>query len=241
MSGHSKWKKTKYRKGVTDAARGKVFTKITKLITVAARDGGGDPDKNFKLRLVIDRARSINMPAANIDRAIKRGTGEEKGDLVKEEVFEGHGPEGVAVIVKALTDNRNRTLSELRNIFERQGGRLGESGSVMWMFDTKGTLRIPLPDGETRDDVELIAIDKGAEDIKEDDGELLITAPPKNLQQIKEAFDQEKIKINDTALDLIPKESSVVSGSEVRDKNKKLFEMLDESDDVDEIYSNLID
>jgi len=167
MSGHSKWATIKRKKEATDAKRGQLFTKLAREIQVAAREGAGDPESNFRLRLVVQRAKQEGMPADNITRAIARGSGGTQGGASYEEIiYEGYGPAGTALIVETLTDNRNRTVAEIRNIFTRSGGNLGESGSVGWMFDAMGLITIELAPNQTADDVELLAIDAGAEDVK---------------------------------------------------------------------------
>ncbi|MFC1632765.1 YebC/PmpR family DNA-binding transcriptional regulator [Patescibacteria group bacterium] len=241
MSGHSKWSTIKRKKAVTDAKRGAVFTKLARAITVAARQGGGDPALNVSLRLEIEKARQANMPKDNIDRAVKRGTGELEGAILEEKTYEGYGPEGVAIVIKTVTDNSNRTVADIRKIFTQHGGSLGESGSVLWMFEARGILRMPIPDAKSRDDIELVAIDKGAEDIKEEDDQLVISANPKNLTAIKEALDDipdKEIAMSETSVELIAKNEITISDESVLDKLEKLFEALDDLDDVQEVFSN---
>lgn len=240
MSGHSKWSTIKRKKAATDAKRGAIFTKLARAITVAARQGGGDPAMNVSLRLAVDKARQANMPKENIERAIKRGTGELEGATLEENAYEGYGPAGVAIVVKTVTDNRNRTVADLRKIFSQYGGSLGASGSVMWMFEAKGVLRLPLPTGTARDDIELVAIDKGADDIHEEDGQLVISANPKDLTTIRAALNDipdQELSMAETAVELRATNKMDLEDPDL-EKLEKLLEALDESDDVQEIYTN---
>src|SRR6476659_7680655 len=190
MSGHSKWATIKRKKGATDAKRGQLFTKITREITVAAKEGGGDPDSNFRLRLAIQKARAENMPADNVQRAIQRGTGAGDGSSNFDEIiYEGYGPHGVAFLVQTLTDNRNRTVSEVRNAFAKGGGSLGETGSVGWMFDQRGFILAEPKKGQSPDDLELAAIDAGAEDVQVDDeGQVEVVTAFNDLKHVQDTL-----------------------------------------------------
>jgi YebC/PmpR family DNA-binding regulatory protein len=191
MSGHSKWAQIKRQKGVTDARRGQLFTKLTREIIVAARQGGPNPESNFRLRLAVQKARDNNMPLDNIERAIKRGSGESGSASLTELNLEGYGPSGVAVLVEALTDNRNRTLSDVRNVFSKHGGNMGESGCVSWIFESKGVITVDTSYGDA-EELALLAIDAGANDVKVEEGYLEIYTTPQNLEDVRKAVEQVK-------------------------------------------------
>lgn len=195
MSGHSKWSTIKHKKGASDAKRGKLFTKLIKEITVAARVGGGDPDGNPRLRLAISNARSSNMPGTNIERAIKKGTGELEGVTYEEVTYEGYGPQGVAVLAESVTDNKNRTVAEIRNVFSKNGGNLGETGCVNWMFKKQGILTFDKKDTSEEKLME-IALEAGADDIKDEEDSWEVTATPENFESVKVAL--EKTDLNPT-------------------------------------------
>ena len=236
MSGHSKWSQIKRQKGAADAKRGQLFTKLGREITVAAREGGPDPDANARLRLAVQRAREANMPMDTIDRAIKRVVGGEAAAL-EEIVYEGYGPNGAAILIEAMTDNRNRTVAEIRNVFTRGGGSLGESGCVAWLFDSRGIITVQ-PDGADPDDVALKAIDAGADDFLVVDDGIEIYTDPAQLDVVRSALEQEHLAVNGaetamvpkTTLELEPKDTVTVL---------KLMERLEELDDVQRVYSNL--
>lgn len=238
VAGHSKWANIKHRKGKEDARRGQLFTKLARQITLAAREGGGDPESNFRLRLVMDKARGSNMPNDNIERAIKRGTGELEGVNLEEVVYEGYGPGGMAILLEALTDNRNRTASDVRHVFSKHGGNLGESGCVAWMFEKKGRLVIdkqatPI-DEET---LMLEAIEKGAEDIEVDEEYVELITAPGDFLTIKEALESSGYEFEDAEVTMIPTNTVEVP----RDKAGqalRLLEALDELDDIQEVYAN---
>ena len=195
MSGHSKWTQIKRQKGVQDSKRGAVFTKLASAITVATRQGGGDPEANFKLRVAIDKARAVNMPKDNIERAINRGTGAGgDGNQLEEVLYEGYGPGRVAVVIKTITDNKNRTSSNLRHLLEKYGGSLGKTGTVLWQFEKRGVIRVPL-NGRSAEDLEMLLIDLGAQDLIEEDGGLTVLTAPKDLQQIKEGLDKKGLEV----------------------------------------------
>jgi YebC/PmpR family DNA-binding regulatory protein len=236
MSGHSKWASIKRQKGATDAKRGALFTKLGNAITIAARAGGGDPATNFKLRIEIDKARAANLPKDNIERAIKRGTGEESKTQIEEVTYEGYGPGKVAIIVKGITDNKNRTISAVRQIFEKHGGTLGQSGAVSWMFDAKGVIRVNKA-GQSAEELELKAIDLGAQDLKEEGTELVIYTEPDKLQTVKDGLEKNNMAIEFAELDLVPQNYTKFDDA-IKEKLMKLFEALDEDPDVSNYYSN---
>jgi len=239
MAGHSKWSTIKRKKGVNDAKRGQIFTKMANLITVAARSGGGDPEMNFKLRLAVDRAREENMPADNIQRAIKKGTGElGEGVQLEELKYEAYGPGGVALIIEAITDNKNRTLTEIKMALKDNDGRMGEMGSVAWMFKSCGVIRIS---GVGSDEIEMAAIEAGADDIDEQDEGLVITTAANKLSAVKESLTIVGVKVESAGIELIPKDPLKVEDKSVLNKIEKLMGALDDLDDVGEVYSNLAD
>lgn len=237
MSGHNKWSKIKRQKGVEDAKKGQIYTKLTREIILAAREGGGDPETNFKLRLAIQKAREASMPKDNIERAIERGSGSAEGAVLQELMLEGYGPSGTAILAQTLSDNRNRTVQEVRNVFTRQGGTMGSAGCVAWLFDSKGIISVA-GSGLNTDDVELQAIDAGAEDVKVEDGSVEIYTKPTELELVKKQLEQKKIPVASAELSMIPK-----TMVEVEDKaaiqTLKLLERLEELDDVQKVYSNV--
>lgn len=240
MSGHSKWSTIKRKKGVADAKRSNIFAKVSKIITIAARDGGGDPSANFKLKLAVDKAKSVNMPHDNIDRAIKKGTGElEGGSQIENITYEAYGPGGVAIIIEGITDNKNRTLSEVKKILSDNEGKLGGGGSVSWMFERKGVIRAAL--SNKKEEIELLAIDNDASDIQEEDSKLVIYIVPEKLSNLKEILEKEGVKIESSEVELVVKNSVKVDDNGVLKKVEKLIEELDNHDDVNEIYSNIED
>lgn len=236
MSGHSKWAQIKRQKGVADARRGQLFTKLTREIMVAVREGGANPEANFRLRLAIQRARDNNMPLENIERAIKRGSGETEASSLSELVIEGYGPNGVAVLVEALTDNRNRTLQEVRSLFNRHGGSLGESGCVSWLFETKGVITV-MTEKENVEELILAAIDAGAEDVKEEKGYLEIYTSPQNLEAVRRVI--EKVKPVTSAEVLKVPKSTVMLEEKEAIQTLKFLDQLEDLDDVQKVYANL--
>ncbi|WP_022846656.1 MULTISPECIES: YebC/PmpR family DNA-binding transcriptional regulator [unclassified Desulfurobacterium] len=236
MAGHSKWANIKHKKAAQDAKRGKIYTKLAREITVAAREGGGDPEFNPRLRAAIEKAKKFNMPKENIERAIKRGTGEIAGETYEEVTYEGYGPGGVAIIVKCLTDNRNRTASEVRHAFSKHGGNLGTSGCVSWMFERKGIVTINA-EGKDEEEVMMVAIDAGAEDFVNEDGQFVIYTQPQDLETVKNALEEAGIEIEEAKVDLVPQNTTRVEGETAR-KVLKLLEVLEDLDDVQEVYSN---
>ena len=241
MSGHSKWSTIKRKKGITDAKRSQVFSKLSKLITIAAR-GGGNLEMNPGLRTIVEKAKRANMPADNIERAIKKGTGELAGVKMEEILYEAYGPGGIAMLIECVTDNTNRTLSEVKNIISKLGGRFGSAGSVKWMFDRKGYLEIKKDDSnKTGDELELAIIETGAENFREKEGLIEIYTKPQDLYKIKNDLEKQGIKIENAALEWIPKDEIKIDDQKVTAQIEKLFEALDEQDDVNEVYSNLGD
>ena len=238
MSGHSKWSTIKHKKGAADAKRGKVFTRIIKEMTIAARLGGGDPDGNPRLRAAVAEAKASNMPKDNIDRAIKRGTGEIEGVIYEEVTYEGYGPGGVAIIVEAMTDNGNRTTPEIRHTFEKHGGNLGTPGSVRFQFDKKGYFAIE-KSAVSEDKLMEIALDAGADDLQTDDPEMYeIYTAPASFEAVRQALESNKIPTVEAKLDMIP--STYVAVDEAKAKGiMRLLEILDDHDDVQNVYSNL--
>lgn len=241
MSGHSHWSTIKRAKGLADAQRGRVFSKMARLITIAARDGG-DPDLNPKLKETIQRAKEFNMPAANVDRAIKRGTGELTGGELYEVVFEAYGPGRIAIIIEGITDNKNRTLAGIKQILNQNNGKLAGEGSVKWMFERKGivaaNVKIQMSNVKEKEDVELKVIDAGAEDFAWQGDFLEVYTKAEELEKVKKKLESSGIKIETSNLGWIAKEEIELSEKE-KTSAEKLFEALDENDDVQEIYSNL--
>ena len=236
MAGHSKWANIKHRKAAVDAKRGKVFTKLIRELTVAAKDGGGDPEANPRLRTAISAAKGQNMPNDTIDRAIKRGTGDIDGVNYQEIFYEGYGPGGSAVYVQTLTDNKNRTVSEVRRIFTKFGGSLGENGCVAWMFDLKGRIAFPedLVDEEQVFDV---AIDAGADDVSKDDSEIVVVTSTDTFEDVKTALSEAGFKIDSADVTMIPQNNVKIEGKEA-EKMINLMEALEDSDDVQNVYAN---
>ncbi len=237
MSGHSKWHSIRHKKAATDAKRGKIFTRHANLITIAARSGG-DPEMNPTLRLALENARKANLPSSNIDRAIKRGTGELKDAAAIEEVtYEGYGPNGIAVIVEALTDNKNRSYTNIRTAFNKNGGSLGESGSVMYMFERKGVITINA-EGQDTDEIELTAIDAGAEDIKVDGDIVQIYTAPGSLNDVSEKLTAGGIEFENAESSMIPSNTVEISDEEAAKKVMAFIEAIEEDDDVSNVHSN---
>jgi YebC/PmpR family DNA-binding regulatory protein len=237
MSGHSKWASIKHKKAATDAKRGQLFTKLARAIAVAAREGGGDPEANFTLAAAIEKAKSYSMPKDNIQRAIDRGTGAGAGDeQIERVVYEGYGPGGAAILVETLTDNRNRTGAEVRNVFDKQRGSLGEPGSVAWQFDKKGVI---LVDADRYGEEDLLAaIDAGAEDVAADDDLLKVTTAPADLARVRGAIEDAGVEVESAELMMEPK--SIVEVAEEAEAKAliKLIEALDEHDDVEAVHAN---
>jgi len=236
MSGHSKWSTIKHKKGAADAKRGKIFTKLIKEITVAARMGGGDVDANPRLRTAIQAAKSENMPKDNIERAIKKGTGELEGVNYEEMSYEGYGPGGAAVLVESLTDNKNRTVAEVRHIFSKLGGSLGENGCVAWMFDLKGYIAVTR-DLVDEDQLMEAALEAGAEDVREDEGVFEVITAPADFEAVKTALETAKIPFTVAEVTMLPQNTTNLAGKEA-EQMVRLMEMLEDCDDVQKVYTN---
>ncbi|MGD0576453.1 MAG: YebC/PmpR family DNA-binding transcriptional regulator [Candidatus Staskawiczbacteria bacterium] len=239
MSGHSHAKTVMATKMANAAKKGKVYSKYGRLITIAVKDGGGsgDPTKNSKLKATIEQAKAMDMPKENIDRAIKRGTGELAGEALEEVSFEGFGPGGIALIIDGITDNTNRTLGEIKSILNQNNGKMAGEGAVRWMFDRKGAIAIK-PNGKPKDELEMTAIECGADDVKWFGEELEIYTKPEDLEKVKKALEEKGIKIESASLDYVAKEEVELSEKE-KEQAEKLFEILDDNDAVNNIYSNL--
>jgi YebC/PmpR family DNA-binding regulatory protein len=237
MSGHSKWSQIKRQKGVADARRGQLFTKLVREITVAARDGGGgDPDANPRLRLAVQQAREANMPMENIERAIKRGAGGGEGVVLAEITYEGYGPGGAAILVESMTDNRNRTVAEVRNAFTRGGGSLGESGCVGWLFDSRGVISIEV-NGSDGEEVALIAIDAGADDVRVEDSTIEVYTAPADLDRVRNELMSNQLNVTSAELAMIPKTTLEADPKDAL-AVLKLMERLEDLDDVQRVYTN---
>jgi YebC/PmpR family DNA-binding regulatory protein len=236
MSGHSKWATIKRKKAVTDAKRGKAFTIIIKEITIAARMAGGDPKTNPRLRLAIEKAKAANMPADNIKRGIQKGTGELPGVMYEDVTYEGYGPGGVAMIIESVTDNKNRTVSEIRHIFERNNGKLGASNSVSWMFHRKGIIHV-LKTNYNEDELLGVVLDAGADDMRNDEEMYEILTTPEQFESVKHTLESKPIKLEDAEVQLIPENTVKVDGKEA-EQVLKLMEALEEHEDVQHVSSN---
>ena len=238
MSGHSKWSTIKHKKAIIDSRRGQLFTKLARELTVAAREAGGDPAMNGRLRLAMEKAKQANMPVENIDRGIKKGTGEGQGAGALEELaYEGYGPGGAAILLQILTDNRNRAASEVRTLFSRNGGNLGEAGSVAWVFESKAALTVDGLDEAKADEVALAAIDAGAEDFKVEDGLLEVDGPPAALESMQEAVRGLGVETSSATVTLVPK-STVPLDERTATQTLRLMDKLEELDDVQQVYTN---
>ena len=238
MSGHSKWSSIKHKKGAADAKRGKLFSKLSRAIIVAAREGGPDPAANLALQNAIEKARSYSMPKDNIERAIAKGSGAgSEGAGYDTVVYEGYGPEGVAVLVEALTDNRNRTASEVRHAFTKHGGNLGTAGAVAWQFDRRGVVLVA---GDGADDEELLlaAAEAGADDVEADGSSFVVTSSPEALTGVREAIEAAGFSVESAELALIPKTTVAIEDERIARQVLRLVEGLEESDDVQDVYAN---
>jgi len=236
MSGHSRWTQIKRQKGVADARRGQLFTKLAREIMVSVRQGGADPAANYRLRLAIQRARDNNMPQDNIERAIKKAAGELGPEQLEEVVYEGYGPGGVAILLEGVTDNRNRTVADVRRTFERGGGRLGEAGCVSWLFDSRGVLAIPATP-EQAEAWALLAIDAGAEDVRVEDSTLEVYTRPEDLEAVRQALEAQNLPVASAEVSLVPK-STVPLDEEAAARTLRLLERLEELDDVQRVHTN---
>jgi YebC/PmpR family DNA-binding regulatory protein len=241
MSGHSHFHSIKHKKEIEDKKRGKIFSKISRVITIAAKEGGGDPNGNSKLRLAIEQAKSFNMPKDNIERAIKKGTGELAGEKLEEFAFEAYGPGGIAIIIEGITDNKNRALNEVKQILSQNGGKLASEGSVRWLFERKGVITInfqfPISNFQKREEAELLAIEAGAEDIQWKEDAFNVYTRPNELEKVRKNLEEKGIKIESSFLDWAAKETIDI-GEQKEISCQKLFELLEENDDIQDIYSN---
>ncbi|MFL5756072.1 MAG: YebC/PmpR family DNA-binding transcriptional regulator [Chloroflexota bacterium] len=236
MSGHSKWSQIKRQKGANDVKRGAVFTKVAREITVAARQGGGDPDANFRLRLAMEKARAVNMPADNIKRAIDKAVGGGEGEQYEEITYEGYGPGGVAILVEAATDNRNRTAAEVRSVFAKAGGQLAGAGAVAWQFEPRGVITVAR-DGSDPDDIALAAIDAGAVDVDTESDPLEIYTEPGGLEDIRKSLEASGVVVDSSEATMIAKQTVPVDADRAR-QNLRLVEHLEDLDDVQRVSAN---
>jgi YebC/PmpR family DNA-binding regulatory protein len=237
MSGHSKWSTIKHKKAAQDAKRGKLFTRLAREITIAAREGGGNPETNFNLRLAVDKAKAANMPKDNIERAIKRGTGELKGEELEEVVYEGYAPNGVALLVQVLTDNRNRTVADVRRVLTRQGGTMADAGAVSWQFERKGYIAIA-PNGLDHDTLFEVAVEAGADDVVFSDDMIEVYAALENFQAVRQALEDAGIRFETAELSMIPKATMQLGEKETL-QVMGVIEALEDLDDTQQVYSNL--
>ncbi|HSD64637.1 MAG TPA: YebC/PmpR family DNA-binding transcriptional regulator [Ignavibacteriaceae bacterium] len=236
MSGHSKWATIKRKKGALDAKRGKMFTKLIKELTIAAREGGGDPAANPRLRLAVDNAKAANMPQDNIERAIKKATGELEGVTYHELTYEGYGPAGIAMLVEVATDNKNRIVAEVRHLFSKYGGTMGETGSVAWMFDRKGIITLP-KQGLAEDDLMELILDAGAEDLHSEEEFFEIQTTLETFEPVRKSIADKKLKVENASLQWIAKNTLPVTGEDA-EKVMRLIEAMEDNDDVQNVYSN---
>ena len=236
MSGHSKWSQIKRQKGVADAKRGQLFTKLAREIIVAVRQGGANLESNLQLRLAVQKARDNNMPSENIERAIKRGSGEAEGSVLTEIKFEGYGPSGIAVLVETLTDNRNRTVQDVRRLFTRHGGNLGESGCVSWLFETRGVITVE-SDASDAEEIVLRAIDGGAEDVTTEKGYVEIYTQPQDLEEVRKAI-EEKEHVLSAEVSMTPKTTVLLEENKAI-QTLRFLDQLEELDDVQRVFSNI--
>jgi YebC/PmpR family DNA-binding regulatory protein len=238
MSGHSKWSSIKHKKGAADAKRGKLFSKLSRAIIVAAREGGPDPAANLALQNAIEKARSYSMPKDNIERAVAKGSGAgSEGSGFETVVYEGYGPEGVAVLVETLTDNRNRTASEVRHLFTKHGGNLGTTGAVAWQFDRRGIVLVPA-EGVDEEELLLVAAEAGADDVEADGSSFVVSAAPEELSAVREAIETAGMSVDSAELSMVPKTTVAIDDERVARQVMKLVDGLEESDDVQDVYAN---
>jgi len=238
VSGHSKWSSIKHKKGAADAKRGALFTKLSRAIIAAAREGGPDPAANLALQNAIEKARSYSMPKDNIERAIARGSGADaEGSNFESVIYEGYGPEGVAVLVEALTDNRNRTASEVRHLFSKFGGNLGATGAVAWQFERRGVLLVPA-EGVDEDELVLAAADGGADDVELDGTTYQITSAPEELRTVREALETAGFTVDSAELSMVPRSTVAIADESAARKVIRLVEGLEDADDVQDVYAN---
>ena len=238
MSGHSKWSSIKHKKGAVDAKRGKLFSKLSRSIIVAAKEGGGDPANNIQLQNAIEKAKSYSMPKDNIDRAIAKGSGADAdADAFETIVYEGYGPEGVAVIVEALTDNKNRTAADVRHLFAKHGGNLGATGAVAWQFERRGVVVVPAP-GVDEEELMLVAADGGAEDVEQDGDTFQVTTAPEELAAVRQAIEAAGMTVESAELTLIPKTTVAIDDETKARQVMRLVDALEDNDDVQDVYAN---
>jgi YebC/PmpR family DNA-binding regulatory protein len=238
MSGHSKWSSIKHKKGAADAKRGKLFSKLSRALIVAAREGGPDPSANLALANAIEKARSYSMPKDNIERAIARGSGADSdADSFEQVIYEGYGPNGVALIVEALTDNRNRTAADVRAAFTKHDGNLGGSGSVAWLFERRGVILVDA-DGVDEDELTLAAAEGGAEDVERDGSSFRVTSAPEDLTAVREAIEAAGLSVDSAELTMVPKTTVSLEDENAAKKTLRLVDALEENDDVQEVYAN---
>jgi YebC/PmpR family DNA-binding regulatory protein len=238
VSGHSKWSTIKHKKGAADAKRGKLFSKLSRAIMVAAKEGGADPGSNLALQNAIEKARSYSMPKDNIERAIAKGAGEgTDGASFETVVYEGYGPEGVAVIVEALTDNRNRTASEVRHLFSKHGGNLGATGAVAWQFERRGVVLLDA-EGVDEDELVLAAADAGADDVERDGGAFVVSSTPEELTRVREALERGGFALQSVGLQMVPKTTVAIAEESTAKQVVRLVEGLEDNDDVQDVYAN---
>jgi YebC/PmpR family DNA-binding regulatory protein len=238
LSGHSKWSSIKHKKGAVDAKRGKLFSKLSRAIIVAAKEGGGDPANNLALQNAVEKAKSYSMPKDNIDRAIAKGSGADAdADAFETIVYEGYGPEGVAVIVEALTDNRNRTAADVRHLFAKNGGNLGATGAVAWQFDRRGVVVVPA-DGVDDEELLLVAADGGADDIERDGDVFQVTSAPESLSSVRSAIEAAGFTVDSAELQLVPKTTVAVEDEAKARQVMRLIDELEDNDDVQDVYAN---
>jgi YebC/PmpR family DNA-binding regulatory protein len=236
VSGHSKWAGIKHKKAVVDARRGQTFTRASREVTIAAKEGGGDPEHNFRLRLAVQKAREVNMPADRIQSAIDRGTGAAKGEALEELRYEGYGPAGVAILVDAVTDNRNRTAPAIRHVFSKNGGNLGEANSVSWMFERKGVITVRV-DKRDPEEIGLAAIEAGADDVQVESDSVEITTEPASFEAVRKALEGSGVPIENAELTMQPKQTVAVAEDRAA-AVLRLLEALEEDDDVQQVYAN---
>lgn len=237
MSGHSKWAQIKRQKEATDRKKGQAFSRLSKAITLAAKEKGGDPETNFALRLALEKAKQANMPQVNVERAIKKGEGSEEGGAMEEVFYEIYGPAGAAVIAQAITDNKNRTVSEVKNILSKNNGRLGETNSVRWLFEEKGVLRVKIAKNQKEEFI-LAAIEAGAEDIREEGEDIAVITKKEDFQKVKEALDK-KTRVDSAAVELLAKNPLEISEPSKIKQIKNFLEKLEQCEDITNLFSNL--
>jgi len=237
MSGHSKWSTIKRKKGAKDAARGKIFTKLIKEIQIAAKMGGGDEEANPRLKTAVQGAKDANMPKKNIERAIQKGTGELEGVNYEEYCYEGYGPGGVAILINATTDNKKRTVAEVRHLLDKYGGNLGTTGSVAWMFETKGKIVVS-SENISEDDIFMAATEAGAEDVVTEDEVHVIYTEPSDLMTVRNELEKQNIEVQESVIDKLPKNEIKIDSVDVAKKLLKLIDFLEDNDDVSEVFAN---